>query len=97
MNLKLHPPLTIIEVDDEGWAEFKKMEGEQRREYAQSAAAVHDHEAWVNAPMAEDDDWGSIPEEEQEELREPKIIPNPLQIPYDQLVDFSEENDEPED
>ena len=47
--------------------------------------------------MADDEDWGSIPEEELEELREPMIIPNPLQIPYDQLVDFSEENDEPED
>ena len=49
-------PLKIVEIDDEGWAAFKKMEGEQRQEYAQSQEAIHDHTAWVNSPMAEDDE-----------------------------------------
>ena len=34
-NQPIHPPLKIVEIDEEGWAAFKRMEGEQRREYAQ--------------------------------------------------------------
>ena len=49
----------IIEVDEEGWAEFKKLEADQRAAYAVSEEAKRDHEAWVNAPMARDEDWGS--------------------------------------
>ncbi|MFT3991208.1 MAG: hypothetical protein QM680_07340 [Luteolibacter sp.] len=85
-----HAPLKIVEINDEEWAAFKRMEAAQRLEYALSEEAIRDHEAWVNAPMASDDEWGSIPEEEEAELREPVIIPNPDQIPYDELVDFSE-------
>lgn len=85
------PPssLKIVEIDEEGWAAFKKMKGEQRREYSQSQDAVRDHESWVNAPMANDGDWGSIPEDE---WVEPVIAPNPNEIPWDQLYDWSLEN-----
>jgi hypothetical protein len=90
-NQPIHPPLKIVEIDDEGWAAFKRVEGEQRREYAQSTEAIRDHEAWVNAPMADDEDWGSIPEED---WVEPVIAPNPNEIPWDQLYDWSLENTE---
>lgn len=56
--------LRIVEVGEEGWAEFKKLEADQRSAYAKSEEAKRDHEAWVNAPMAKDEDWGSTAAED---------------------------------
>ena len=81
-----HTPLKIVEIDDEGWAAFKALEAQHRREYAASPEAVADHQAWVNAPMADDEDWGSIPDDD---WLEPLIAPNPNEIPWDQLYDWS--------
>jgi len=52
-------PCRIIEIDDAGWEAFKQLEAKERREYSLSGEARKDHEEWVNAPMAEDDQWGS--------------------------------------
>jgi len=87
-----HSPLKIVEIDEEGWAAFKKLEGEQRREYSKSPDAVRDHEAWLYAPMAADDEWGSVSEATEEDWVEPVIVPNPDQIPWDDLYDWSLEN-----
>ena len=82
-NAKLS--FSIIEVDDEGWAAFKALEAEQRREYATSAQAVEDHEAWVNAPIGSDRDWRSI----QAETREPRAVPSATQLPWESLHDWA--------
>lgn len=89
MNPPNQPPLKITEVDDEGWAAFKREEAEHRQEYASSELAKKDHEAWLHTKPAGDDEWGSIPAEEAENLHWPKIIPNPMQIPLDELVDMA--------
>lgn len=86
--------LRIAEIDDEGWAAFKKMEGEQRQEYAQSHEAILDHNAWVNSPMAEDDEWESVP---TDEWVEPQIVPNPHGIPWELLYDWSLERTKDDD
>ena len=76
----------IVEVDEEGWAEFKKLEADQRAAYAVSEEAKRDHEAWVNAPMARDEDWGAIPARKyQEPVRRPA---HPL-IPHSQRADWA--------
>ena len=49
----------IIEVGEEGWAEFKKLEADQRTANAESEEAKLDHKASVNAPMAQDDERAS--------------------------------------
>ncbi len=79
----------IVEVGEEGWAEFKKLEADQRATYAKSEEAKRDHEAWVNAPMARDEDWGSIPTPGyQEPVRRPA---HPL-IPHSQRMDWAGES-----
>lgn len=80
---------SIVEVDDEGWAAFKALEAEHRREYAASALAVADHEAWVNAPLPHDARWESIPSAEQDRLNWPVMIPHPSQPPLGNLKDFT--------
>lgn len=88
MNSPDSSPFRIVEVDDEGWAAFKALEAQHRREYAASAEAVADHQAWVNAPMADDASWGSIPAKEKDNLAWPEMIPHPTQPALDQLKDF---------
>lgn len=70
------------------------MEGTQRQEYAQSQEAIHDHTAWVNSPLAEDDEWGSVP---SDEWVEPQIVPNQHEIPWEQLYDWSLERTKNDD
>jgi hypothetical protein len=84
------PSFSIVEVDDEGWAAFKALEAEHRREYAASAQAMVDHEAWVNAPVPGETRWKSIPSDEQTSLAWPRMIPHPSQPPFDQLRDFAQ-------
>ena len=62
----------IVEVGEDGWAEFKKLESDQRAEYAKSEEAKRDHEAWVNAPMAQDGDWGATGP--QDDWSDPVIV-----------------------
>lgn len=81
---------SIVEVDDEGWAAFKALEAEHRREYAASAQAVADHEAWVNAPMPLETRWKSIPSDEQNSLAWPTMLAHPSQPPLDKLKDFAQ-------
>ena len=82
------PPFCIVEVDDEGWAAFKAMEAQHRREYASSPEAVADHEAWVNAPPVPDDQWGSSPTTGGE----PPFLPSPTHIPWQERYDWALEN-----
>lgn len=89
-----HTPFHIVEVDDDGWAAFKALEAQHRREYAASPEAVADHEAWVNSPMPKEPRWQSIPPEEQAALKWPKIIPSPTQLPWEELYDWSQKNRE---
>jgi hypothetical protein len=88
MNAPDSTPFRIVEIDDQGWAAFKALEARQRREYAASPEAVADHEAWVNAPMADDSSWGSIPAKEKSELNWPEMISHPSQPALDHLKDF---------
>lgn len=80
-------PFRIVEVDDEGWAAFKALEAQHRREYAASPEAVADHEAWVKAPPVSDSEWGSISPKESY----PVIIPSQNQIPWAQRYDWASE------
>lgn len=85
MKNNAKPSFSIVEVDDEGWAAFKALEAEHRREYAASAQAVADHEAWVNAPEGSDRDWCSI----QAKTREPTVFPSATQLPWESLHDWA--------
>lgn len=78
-------PFQIVEIDDQGWAAFKALEARQRREYAASPEAIIDHQAWVNAPMADDESWGSIPAKDKEAV----MIPSPTQIPWNMRYDWA--------
>lgn len=88
-------PFRIVEVDDEGWAAFKALEAQHRREYAVSPEAVADHKAWVNTPMPKEPRWRSISPEEQAELKWPEIIPSPTQLPWAELYDWAQESKKP--
>ena len=81
------PALMVTEVGDAKWRKvFKEIKTNQRLAYAQSKNAVREHQAWVNVDSS--DDWGSIPADELAGLHGPVIIPNPKQIPYENLVDW---------
>ena len=85
MKNEAKPSFTIVEVDDEGWAAFKALEAEHRREYAASAQAVVDHEAWVNAPVGSDQDWSSAPTQ----VRDPRTVPSATLLPWERLHDWA--------
>lgn len=81
----------VVEVDDEGWAAFKALKAQHRREYAVSSEAIADHQAWVSAPMPLESSWGSIPSR----VREITIIPSPSHIPWENRYDWALEKLKP--
>jgi len=89
MKNEVKNAFSIVEVDDEGWAAFKALEAEHRREYAASAQAVADHEVWVNAPEGSDHDWCYVQAEEREAI----ALPSSTQLPWERLHDWALERD----
>jgi hypothetical protein len=85
MNTPDPTPFHIVEIDDDGWAAFKELEAQHRREYAASAEAIADHQAWVNAPIASDENWSSLPEKEKKVV----IIPSRTNLPWHMRYDWA--------
>ncbi|WAC19559.1 hypothetical protein OVA24_20250 [Luteolibacter sp. SL250] len=75
----------MIEVDAGGWAAFKALEAVQRKAYSVSEEARLDHGKWVVAKPS-GNGWQSAPEWS---IAEPRIVPNPHELKWEDLYDWS--------